>query len=440
MHATPRGKELHMGSALRTKTTFGVEGVGGGGTGYSQYLPRNDARLSLFPSSLPNAPLPAAHATPLSERPLLCLDLHPSQKHIVVGSSDHALYVLSLPTLKLTRTLYTKRSGHTEWVTCCVALPSGRVLSGGMDSRLLLWDAHAPVCSELRGHDGSVTSVKVDRGERIAVSSSYDGTVRAWDLNKGRLMSSWGGDFEGNLASGDYMAATRNPILEVLWSPSEQSAGNSAPSDRLVASTREGRLLVFDMDAKSSAPTAVIRAHNGPVRHVLVGSHPSLIISAGNLDGAIKTFDLRIPPDRGRCVRKIENLHAGGVTNLVACGDQLVSTGGGDGTLKVMDGKSLQVTNTIMAAHAPTGSPGASAYAVCPYQNGILSSWGNGKLVGHNLDHGKRTVEFDGTAQGIKNALRALVVTGNGEVGAVIGAGDDGVAVGWTATRQAIPG
>ena len=42
-----------------------------------------------------------------------------------------------------TRTLYTARMGHTEWVTCVAHVPSpggARVVSGAMDSKLCLWE------------------------------------------------------------------------------------------------------------------------------------------------------------------------------------------------------------------------------------------------------------------------------------------------------------
>jgi hypothetical protein len=39
------------------------------------------------------------------------------------------------------RELFSKNYGHSEWVTTCAHLTDGRLLSGGMDSKLCLWDA-----------------------------------------------------------------------------------------------------------------------------------------------------------------------------------------------------------------------------------------------------------------------------------------------------------
>lgn len=48
-------------------------------------------------------------------------------KFSVMGSTDHALYVVDLNSKKNVKTLYSKRCGHAEWVTCVDHLPDGRV-------------------------------------------------------------------------------------------------------------------------------------------------------------------------------------------------------------------------------------------------------------------------------------------------------------------------
>jgi WD40 repeat protein len=50
------------------------------------------------------------------------------------GSQDHSLRVYDLSSFKHVKELYTKRYGHTEWVTSASFLPDGRILSAGMDN------------------------------------------------------------------------------------------------------------------------------------------------------------------------------------------------------------------------------------------------------------------------------------------------------------------
>ena len=50
----------------------------------------------------------------LSERPLLCSAAMTDGSDVVVGSADHALYVVDVATGRKKRTLYSKTTGHTE--------------------------------------------------------------------------------------------------------------------------------------------------------------------------------------------------------------------------------------------------------------------------------------------------------------------------------------
>ncbi|KAI8915251.1 WD40-repeat-containing domain protein [Powellomyces hirtus] len=360
-----------------------------------------------------------------------------------VGGTDHAVYkVTGDPSaLSLTQTLYTKTAGHTEWVSCVAATSVGAVISGGMDSKLLLWHPHRPTCTRLAGHLGPITHIHIPPSTVTSTSvfsTSYDGTIRRHDLRTTSELGMWGGDLDGSLAN-DYMAATRNPML-----------GLCLHNDRITGCTRDGRLVHFDAARPSVQPITAVQAHRGPTRTVIPdGDSGQVVISAGNQEGAVKRFDLRIDPSKGRCVRKVENLHAGGVTNMVRCGDgnHIVTAGGGDGAIRVLDPSSLKVvaeTQFVVPVHA--GDPAASVYDLRPYHNttGIVAAWGDGRvLICHDTlaaataDPDRPAVWFDAREQGIKNALKAVHVVDAGMQGEVlVGAGDDGFVVSWQVPPQ----
>lgn len=50
----------------------------------------------------------------LSDRPIMCSAAQWDASEVVVGSSDHALYVVDIQQGKKKRTLYSKTCGHTE--------------------------------------------------------------------------------------------------------------------------------------------------------------------------------------------------------------------------------------------------------------------------------------------------------------------------------------
>ena len=77
----------------------------------------------------------------MSDRPLLCMSVNPSTGEAAIGGSDHGVYTIDAYSGRMTRNLHTARYGHGEWVTCVAHVgPHGGIVSGGMDSKLCLWD------------------------------------------------------------------------------------------------------------------------------------------------------------------------------------------------------------------------------------------------------------------------------------------------------------
>lgn len=93
-----------------------------------------------------------------------------------------------------------------RWVTSVCYVPGGKVLSGGMDGRLWLWPAAGSSGTEIRSaHSAPVSKVasltppteaaagarssrsrgSVTAGPQLAVSCSYDKTVKVWDVSDG---------------------------------------------------------------------------------------------------------------------------------------------------------------------------------------------------------------------------------------------------------------
>ncbi|KAI8816525.1 WD40-repeat-containing domain protein [Fimicolochytrium jonesii] len=408
----------------------------GGGTAYALHSPDAPFPSLAFPTTRsPKTPIiPPTSTLPLSDRPLMCADYDHDKRCMVVGCADHALYEATVVRgvvggpgvgLRTVRTLYGKTAGHSEWVTCCAYVPGGGgVVSGGMDSTLHLWHPTLPTSTPLHGHQGSITHLACSSGpSSIAVSSSYDGTLRAWSLRTHTPLAIWGGDIDGALARGDYMAATRNPVLGFRWDGA-----------RLVSLTKSGRICVFDTGVAMSRPVTSIQAHQGATRHVVTAvSCPEILTTAGNLDGCLRRFDLRVSAERGRCVRKNESLHRGGVTNLLAIpGGGLVTTGGGDGTVKVVDADSLAVVRAVQVVDVPAqevGSPRASVYAMAVTQQGVgVCAFGDGVVRAVDLEGGNTVAVLDARAEGIRNALRDIRIV---EDDVVLGSGDDGIVVAW---------
>lgn len=57
-----------------------------------------------------------------------------------------------------------------------------QLVSGSMDKNVLLWDvAEAQVIRSFRGHEAQINAVKFNEEGSVALSASFDGTLRCWD-------------------------------------------------------------------------------------------------------------------------------------------------------------------------------------------------------------------------------------------------------------------
>lgn len=99
----------------------------------------------------------------------------------------------------------------------------GRILSGGMDKLLCLWDAKVVKCVNLQGHNGSISKVKVDPNN-IAVSAAYDSSLLVWNLNTRECLT---GLFQGH----------KDAVMEFEW-----------VNSLVVSGSRDGGVTLWDIN------------------------------------------------------------------------------------------------------------------------------------------------------------------------------------------------
>ena len=205
----------------------------------------------------------------VSDVPLLCSAVNWSAGEAVVGSSDHALYAVDVQTGKKRRTLYSKTAGHAEWVTTCQYLSDGRIISGGMDSLLCLWEANSNRCQQLAAHAAPISVVDVSPGTNTAVSASYDKTVRVWDVASRRA------------AESSCLTGHAAPVLQLVC----------GGGDNLISGDRGGTVIMWGL-ATGSTTSKLKDAHAGHVtalawQHDASGSCTDSFFSGGQ-DGHLK--------------------------------------------------------------------------------------------------------------------------------------------------------
>ncbi|KPI90384.1 hypothetical protein ABL78_0460 [Leptomonas seymouri] len=319
----------------------------------------------------------------------------------VVGSADHGLKVFDLNSMREVKSLYTKTCGHTEWVTSCRFLSDRRVLSGGMDSKLCLWSdvtRGGPArCSDLLGHTGSISQVDVNEchGRAVAMSASYDRTIRLWEL------SSVGGHEIGCLAG------HKGPVTQFSWCAAQVLSGD-----------RQGTVKLWDVETADCKLTASSkRGQIGALAH-LMRPEVGHLVMFGDQGGVLTVLDTRAPP-KTRPVFQ-EELHPGGMVTFIcspavsAVATPLVVTCGADKRIVARDARRNYEEVYSLCDHDDF------VYSMDIMGNLLLTGAGNGRLLVHNVETGEMLFELNANAAAVRELFASP--------GRLVTSGDDGKA------------
>eukprot|EP01065_Artemidia_motanka_P007330 TRINITY_DN1362_c3_g1_i1.p1 TRINITY_DN1362_c3_g1~~TRINITY_DN1362_c3_g1_i1.p1 ORF type:complete len:497 (+),score=52.70 TRINITY_DN1362_c3_g1_i1:38-1492(+) len=335
---------------------------------------------------------PEGHVYQASERNILCMDVRGDE--CVVGSADHGLKVYDLARKREKRSLFTKKYGHSEWVTCCSYLRDGRIVSGGMDSKLCLWQTGFARCDDLMGHTASVSCVRTNEND-VLVSSSYDRTLKIWSASSKSCVATLSGH--------------KQPVMDFVWAHSV-----------LVSGDREGSLRAWDAEQQICVGVLISQGSSQKPRGQCsalgyFADMQSSLVMAGDQSGTLRVWDLRTGPE---AVHEA-TLHPGGALTAATStfarkrgASNYVVTAGADKRMLVCDPRASFGIVHDLKGHKDF------IYSVETHDSLALSGAGNGWVLVHDV--------LTGSCLFALGANKAAVRCMHAQPSRLTAAGDDG--------------
>jgi WD40 repeat protein len=251
----------------------------------------------------------------------LALAVTPDGRRAVLGLEDETLKVWDLEHGALLASLGQPRSvkgarAVRRWkppmpvTAVAVMLDGRRAVSGSYDGMLKVWDLEqGALLGNLRGGDRPVSAVAVTPDGRRAVSGSFEGMFRVWDLEQGALLTTLEGHGhwtavavtpDGRRAvSGSYDRTLKvwdleqGALLATLERRGDRVYAVAVTPDarRVVSGLEKGRLKVWDLERKRGALLTTLEGHDDRVRVVAVTPDGRHAVS-GSEDRRLKLWDL----------------------------------------------------------------------------------------------------------------------------------------------------
>lgn len=256
-------------------------------------------------------------------------------------------------TLSLRATL----KGHSDWVTSIASpiVDSDMILSASRDKSIVVWslsrdEAFGHPKKRLTGHGHFVQDVVISSDGQFALSGSWDGELRLWDLNAGTTTRRFVGHSKD--------------VLSVAF---------SVDNRQIVSASRDRTIKLWNTLGECKYTIQDADAHTGwvsCVRFSPVTTNP--IIVSGSWDRSVKVWNLT------NCKLRTSLIgHTGYVNSVTVSPDgSLCASGGKDGVAMLWDlaeGKRLYSLDANDIIHALCFSP--NRYWLCAATQSCVKIW-----------------------------------------------------------------
>ncbi|KAI4350895.1 hypothetical protein L6164_005300 [Bauhinia variegata] len=260
----------------------------------------------------------------------------------ISGSTDCSVKIWD-PSLRGSELRATLK-GHTRTVRA-ISSDRGKVVSGSDDQSVLVWDKQTTqLLEELKGHDASVSCVRMLPGERV-LTASHDGTVKMWDVRTDTCVATVGRyssavlcmEYDDN--AGILAAAGRDVVANIWdiragrqmhkllghtqWIRSIRMVG-----DTVITGSDDWTARIWSVSRGTC--DAVLACHAGPILCVEYSSLDKGIIT-GSTDGLVRFWE---NDDGGiRCAKNL-TIHNSTILSINA-GEHWLGIGAADNSMSL---------------------------------------------------------------------------------------------------------
>jgi cytochrome c len=290
---------------------------------------------------------------------------------------------------------------HESAVNAVALMPDGRIVTGGEDSKIAIWQPGAPAPERvLQGHVAPIVSLAVSPDGATLASASWDRTIRLWPLKGGepRVLEDHQQNVNGvaftpdgkALVSAAYDLTLRIWPLDggaptVITLPTPLNSVAVSNDGEIIAGGADGRVFFF---STSGEPHGEVDSGQTPIVTVAASGDGALVAAAG-IRGSVAIIDRRtrtvvrtlvgpgLPVWSATFFPDNRTLLTGGTDRMIrrwdaTTGDHIgqVAMGGADDPLAAYgDDRGAQVFRACVACHTLSPDEGNRAG---PTLNGVF--------------------------------------------------------------------